>query len=88
MKQFCGEAVRSLVPRLPELIDLQYVVGFIQTAADEVMVEKLRGIGKKEVKGIAEGVLWRYLEVVIVWGNVFGALIGLLTYAIGFSRLR
>lgn len=54
----------------------------IRTEIDVLLTTKLEALEAKHVKKLLEGVMRKHLGWLVVWGNVFGGLIGLVTKAI------
>jgi len=54
----------------------------IRTEIDVLLTTKLEALEAKHVKLLLEGVMRKHLGWLVVWGNVFGGTIGLITKAI------
>ena len=50
-----------------------------------LMTEKLQFLTAEKVKEILEHVIRRHLGWLVVWGNVFGGLIGVIAIAAGYG---
>ena len=48
------------------------------------MTEKLKELTPEKVKGLMEEVIRTHLGWLVVWGNVFGSLIGILSTIAGY----
>jgi len=54
----------------------------IRTEVDVLLSTKLEALQAHHVKELLEGVMRKHLGWLVVWGNVFGGTIGLITKAI------
>ena len=57
----------------------------IRTEIDELMTTKLQLLTPEIVKKLMEEVIRTHLGWLIVWGNVFGGLIGILSQMLGYG---
>jgi uncharacterized membrane protein YheB (UPF0754 family) len=57
----------------------------IREEIDQLMTEKLKLLTAPMVKKLLEEVIRTHLGWLIVWGNVFGGIIGLISQAAGFG---
>mmetsp|Transcript_6207 Transcript_6207/g.9403 ORF Transcript_6207/g.9403 Transcript_6207/m.9403 type:complete len:321 (-) Transcript_6207:56-1018(-) len=58
----------------------------IRKEIDKLMTQKLKVLTPDKVKDLMEDVIRDHLGWLIVWGNVFGGLIGILSQMCGFGR--
>eukprot|EP00180_Rhodochaete_pulchella_P000881 Plantae.Rhodophyta-Rhodochaete_pulchella.ctg1712.p1 GENE.Plantae.Rhodophyta-Rhodochaete_pulchella.ctg1712~~Plantae.Rhodophyta-Rhodochaete_pulchella.ctg1712.p1 ORF type:complete len:139 (+),score=33.57 Plantae.Rhodophyta-Rhodochaete_pulchella.ctg1712:3-419(+) len=58
----------------------------VRLEIDELMTEKLRLLTPDIVKKLIESVIRQHLGWLIVWGNVFGGLIGIISLAAGYGQ--
>ena len=56
----------------------------LRTEIDLLMTEKLQELTPEKVKTLMEEVIRTHLGWLIVWGNVFGSLIGLVSVGLGY----
>ncbi len=61
-------------------LDEERLVSDIRREVDHLLEKRLESLGPEQVKHIIEDVIRRHLGWLVVWGNVFGALIGLATF--------
>lgn len=61
-------------------------VAKIRTELDALMTEKLQLLTPKMVKRLLENVIRQHLGWLVVWGNVFGALIGVVSKIVGYGK--
>ena len=59
----------------------------IQTEIETLLATKLEELQPHQVKYLLEGVMRQHLGWLVVWGNIFGGLIGLVTKAINVELL-
>ena len=57
----------------------------LRAEIDSLMTEKLKELTPEKVKGLMEEVIRTHLGWLVVWGNVFGSLIGVASIATGLS---
>ena len=57
----------------------------IRVEIDSLMTEKLQVLTPEKVKALMEEVIKEHLGWLVVWGNVFGGLIGIVSQAFGFG---
>jgi hypothetical protein len=83
LKSFGGEMGQMLIKNFNplDMISPQKV----RAELDRLMDEKLQLLTPKLVKQLMEEVMRKHLGWLIVWGNVFGALIGVVTLAAGLE---
>ena len=58
-------------------------VGALRQQVDELLATKLEELTPQVVRQMMEDVMREHLGWLIVWGNVFGGVIGLLAHALG-----
>lgn len=80
---FGHEAITMLIQKFDarDFIDAKAV----RSEIDSLMTEKLKQLTPLRVKTIMERVIRKHLGWLIVWGNVFGGIIGLISQAAGFG---
>ena len=80
---FGQEAVSMLIEKFDarDFIDAHAV----RAEIDSLMTEKLKQLTPLKVKRLMERVIRKHLGWLIVWGNVFGGIIGLIGQAAGFG---
>ena len=71
---------RSQALNLDALLNAETLHGEI----DGLMTEKLQELTPEKVKELMEDVIRTHLGWLVVWGNVFGSLIGLASVALGY----
>ena len=57
----------------------------LRVELDILMTDKLQQLTPERVKEIMEGVIKRHLGWLVVWGNVFGGLIGIVSVLAGYQ---
>jgi len=57
-------------------------ISSIRTEIDKLMTTKLQELTPERVKALLETVIRSHLGWLIVWGNVFGGIIGVITIAV------
>ena len=80
--QFITGLLDSIGPRLQEKIGGSIDIPALRTQVDELLRTKLEELTPETVKQMMEDVMREHLGWLIVWGNVFGGAIGLLSRAI------
>lgn len=78
---------KEMGDQLAENFDpLEYVtVDKVRAELDSLMTEKLKLLTPEIVKKLMEEVIRTHLGWLIVWGNVFGGLIGVVSQAAGYG---
>ena len=78
---------REMATMLTDKFDpLEYVsVERVRQEIDSLMEEKLQMLTPEIVKQLMEEVIRSHLGWLIVWGNVFGGFIGILSKAVGYG---
>ena len=61
-------------------LDIERLVADIRREVDSLLERRLEDLSPQDVKRIIEDVIRKHLGWLVVWGNVFGGLIGLGTY--------
>lgn len=81
VKPFVLGIGKNAAPKLLQDFDpLSFVsIDTVRIELDNLMTEKLRELTPEMVKTLMEDVIRRHLGWLVVWGNVFGALIGLVS---------
>lgn len=51
----------------------------LRTEVDQMLTDRLQEIHEEDVKQLLEEVIRKHLHWLIIWGNVFGGLLGLLS---------
>lgn len=82
-RQFVGALIDRLAPLVEERLRQDPSAGIpaLRAQVDRLLEAKLRELTPAVVKEMMELVMRRHLGWLIVWGNVFGGLIGLLSRA-------
>jgi len=84
VKQFVSGVGVELAPRLAaELGQSDMEVGALRQQVDELLATKLEELTPQVVRQMMEDVMREHLGWLIVWGNVFGGVIGLLAHTLG-----
>jgi len=84
VKPFVAGMGTELVPFLMSNFDLTKLLNIssIRTEIDKLMTTKLQELTPERVKALLETVIRSHLGWLIVWGNVFGGIIGVITIAV------
>lgn len=61
-------------------LDEERLISDIRREVDRLLEKRLESLGPQQVKHIIEDVIRKHLGWLVVWGNVFGGLIGLAAY--------
>lgn len=80
--QFISGLLIEIGPRLQQKVAAGIDVGALRTKVDLLLQTKLEELTPETVKAMMEEVIREHLGWLIVWGNVFGGAIGLLSRAI------
>ncbi len=83
-QQFVGALIDRLAPLVEERLreDPSAGIPALRAQVDRLLEAKLEELTPAVVKEMMEHVMRRHLGWLIVWGNVFGGLIGLLSRAV------
>ena len=86
MKPVLVGLAKDIADGLVKNTDLESVVSVasIREEIDALMTEKLKLLTPEIVKWLMEEVIREHLGWLIVWGNVFGSLIGILSTIAGY----
>merc|ERR1719482_1220716 len=84
MKPILNGLAKDIAAGLVKNTDLSSVVSVasIRDEIDALMTEKLKLLTPEIVKTLMEEVIREHLGWLIVWGNVFGGLIGIITLTV------
>ena len=83
--QFLGGIGSELAPRLvAEFAQPAMEVDALRDQVDQLLTAKLEELTPATVKEMMEEVMRQHLGWLIVWGNVFGGLIGLVSHILGY----
>ena len=84
--QFVNSVGVELAPRLAaEMARPDVEIEALREQIDELLATKLEELTPQVVRRMMEDVMREHLGWLIVWGNVFGGLIGLLAHAAGYA---
>ena len=86
VKPFVIGMADDVAPMLGKQFNLSSVlpVDKLRAEIDQLMTEKLKELTPEKVKGLMEEVIRTHLGWLVVWGNVFGSLIGILSTIAGY----
>ena len=84
IKDFLNGLVPHLAPRLATFGAESLDIGALRRQVDQLLSAKLEELTPDKVKQMMEDVMREHLGWLIVWGNVFGGAIGLLSRALGY----
>ena len=59
-------------------------VATVRAEIDKVLTERMTTLTPKRVKHMMSNVIREHLGWLVVWGNVFGGLIGIVSWAVGY----
>ena len=85
LKPFLASFGEELLEVMVERVDLSAHVHIIISEVDRLLSEKLLLITPVMVKELLEEVIRVHLGWLVVWGNVFGGIIGLISHTAGVS---
>uniref|UniRef100_A0A6T6YHL9 DUF445 domain-containing protein n=1 Tax=Bicosoecida sp. CB-2014 TaxID=1486930 RepID=A0A6T6YHL9_9STRA len=87
MKPLIVEFGQELAKKFTTGFDVTTMVDVdtVRVQIDALMTEKLQLLTPQIVKKLMEAVIRKHLGWLIVWGNVFGALIGVISLAVGYG---
>jgi uncharacterized membrane protein YheB (UPF0754 family) len=84
--QFVGEVGAAVAPRLAEELRAQTLdPAGMRQQVDALLAAKLEELTPDTVKQMMEDVIREHLGWLIVWGNVFGGAIGVVSMALGYG---
>ncbi|KAJ5069281.1 hypothetical protein M0811_11766 [Anaeramoeba ignava] len=77
----------DIAPLLLSTFDITktFDISRVRKELDSLMTEKLKELTPQVVKKLMEDVMRKHLGWLIVWGNVFGGIIGVISYASGYK---
>lgn len=86
VKPFVLGMAEDIAPMLGNMIDMKSIMSVekLREEIDLLMTEKLQELTPERVKDLMEEVIRTHLGWLIVWGNVFGSLIGILSKLAGY----
>jgi len=86
VKPFLLAMAPEVGPLIGKMFDMKTIlpVDKLRTEIDMLMTEKLQELTPEKVKTLMEDVIRTHLGWLIVWGNVFGSLIGVVSVALGY----
>jgi uncharacterized membrane protein YheB (UPF0754 family) len=84
IKDFLNGLVPHLAPRLAAFGAQSLDIGALRRQVDQLLSAKLEELTPEKVKQMMEEVMREHLGWLIVWGNIFGGAIGLLSHALGY----
>ena len=87
MKKPLGGFATQMAEKLTQSFDiLEFVsVESVRNEIDSLMTEKLKELTPPMVKKLMEDVIRQHLGWLIVWGNVFGGLLGIISQGFGYG---
>jgi len=79
IKPFVVGMGSELIPLLTKNLEPSKMldIGFLREEVDNLMTEKLEELTPERVKTLIEDVIRDHLGWLIVWGNIFGGLVGI-----------
>lgn len=86
VKPFVVGMAEDVAPMLTDLIDVKSILSVekLRDEIDTLMTDKLQELTPDRVKNLMEEVIRTHLGWLIVWGNVFGSLIGIISKCVGY----
>ena len=79
-----GMAVELTLRLMEELKKMGPDMAAVRTKVDQLLTAKRKELTPPVVKGMMEDVMRKHLGWLVVWGNVFGGAIGLLSRGLGY----
>jgi hypothetical protein len=86
IKPFVIGMADDIAPMLGTLFDAKSILSVdkLRSEIDLLMTEKLLELTPERVRDLLEEVIRTHLGWLVVWGNVFGSLIGLVSVILGY----
>jgi uncharacterized membrane protein YheB (UPF0754 family) len=60
------------------------LIGNFRNEVDKLVDGRLREMTPERIKKLVEAVMAKHLGWLVVWGNIFGGLIGVVSVAVGY----
>eukprot|EP00924_Labyrinthula_sp_SR-Ha-C_P003006 snap_masked-scaffold_58-processed-gene-0.36-mRNA-1 protein AED:1.00 eAED:1.00 QI:0/0/0/0/1/1/2/0/331 len=86
-KPILGKMAGEIVPAIIENVEFNQLfdLDLVEKEVDKLLTEKLDLLTPELVKRLLERLIREHLGWLVVWGNVFGGLIGVISQAVGFG---
>ena len=85
IKNFVGNMSGDIAPIIAKLVGrMTFPIDKIREQVDVLMEDRLKELTADRVKKLIEAVMRAHLGWLVVWGNIFGGLIGVVSEAAGY----
>ncbi len=86
VREFLGEAGQALAPRLQRELNAKVLdPALLRERVDQLLAARLEELSPDMVKKMMEEVIREHLGWLVVWGNVLGGVVGVLSRALGYA---